>query len=175
MKKLILLLIILTLTLSGCGLFNLDNWVVPDDTEFLALIQELDTPEKICSYMLNNFTYEPHSLYTPDPYTLWQDKKGDCNDFATFGVFTADYHGYETYQIIIFYDSLSKHRIAIFIEDKLSFSDNFWYFYGFNNFREIVRYDCLFQEKNWVKYVVYDYDMNIVEIIYNNYLPRFNI
>lgn len=169
MKKLLIFFILLTIFLSGCGsgLYNLNYFILPDDAEFLALIQELDTPRKICQYMENNFEYEPHTFYIPDPYILWQNKKGDCNDFATFAVFVANYNDYETYQIRIFLDSLFIHRIAIFIEDKLSFSDNFWYFYGFNNFKEIVKYDCYMQNEIWLKYIVYDYDMNIIEIVNN--------
>jgi len=88
MKKIILLILILIL-LTGCGIFNLNGWICPDDGEFLAVIEELDTPQKIGDYMLENFTYEAHNFYAPDPYTLWKTKKGDCNDFSTFGVFIA--------------------------------------------------------------------------------------
>ena len=170
MKKLLIIFILLTLSLSSCGLYNLNFFTLPDDAEFIALVQELDTPLKICQYMKDNFTYELHLLYTPNPYILWQTKKGDCNDFATFGVFIADYHGYETYQIKIYWQDIKiKHRLAIYKENKYSFSDNWLYFLPiYNNFLEIVKYDSFLQDKIWSKYIVYDYDMNIIEIIYNN-------
>ncbi|MBA7562090.1 hypothetical protein ES695_02150 [Candidatus Atribacteria bacterium 1244-E10-H5-B2] len=163
MKKLLFLFILLTLSLSGC-VFNLDNWVTPDDAEFLALIEELDTPEKIGDYMLKNFTYEIHDFYTPDPYTLWKTGKGDCNDFATFGIFIADYHDYETYQIEIFDNTLFQHYVAVYNENIwYSIADCRYYYFGFDDFREIVDYVCDIRFKTWTKYIVYDYWNDIVE------------
>jgi len=163
MKKLFVCLILVFL-LSGCGIYNLNNFVLPDDTEFLALVQELDTPEKIGDYMIKNFTYKIHDFYIPDPYTLWQIKKGDCNDFSTFGVFIADYHGYETYQIEIFDNTLYQHYVAIYNEDIwYSITDCQNYFFGFYNFREIVEYVCNVRNKTWSEYIVYDYWNNVIE------------
>ena len=151
------------LTLSGC-VFELDGWIVPDDAEFLALIQELDDPEKIGAYMLKNFTYEIHDFYTPDPYTLWQIKKGDCNDFSTFGIFIAYYHGYKTYQIKIYDNTLFQHYVAVYDEYIwYSITDCRDYYFGFDNFREIVDYVCDIRLKTWTKYIVYDYWNDIVE------------
>ena len=168
MKKL-LLIITLSLLLSGCGIFNLNGFIVPDDLEFLAVIENLRTPQEISDYMMRNFTYELHSLYAPDPYTLWLTKKGDCNDFSSFSTWVADYHGYETWQIQIFYliDPLWRHWIAIYREDNLyNFTDNQYYFpINVTSFREIVNYDSDYLTgKTWVKYIVYDYEMNVIEI-----------
>ena len=120
--------------------------------------------------MQANFTYELHAIYAPDPYTLWKTKKGDCNDFSTFGVFIAHWHGYETYQIEIYYSgTIKKHWIAVYTEDDgLSFTDNQYYFnnygYFFDTFREIVEFDCkYFPDKELRKYSVKDYENNIVE------------
>lgn len=170
MKKIILSIMIL-IFLTGCGIFDIDDWVVPDDAEFLALIQELDTPKKIGQYMKNNFTYNVHLFSTSNPYTLWKTKKGDCNDFATFGVFVAHYHGYGTYQIEIFYNgTISKHWIAIYVEeDKMSFTSNQYFsFRRFNTFKEIVEYDNEYGPNKWRKYIIYNYENNIVETGYNN-------
>ena len=168
MRKIILLLIVL-IFLTGCsGIYNLINFVLPDDVEFIACIKELDTPEKISNYILENFTYEVHDFYAPDPYILWKTKKGDCNDMSTFGVFVADYHGYETWQIKIFDNSLYKHYVAVYDEDIwLSITDNQYYFFGFDNFEEIVNYVCYIRDRKWTKYIVYDYWNNEVEIGYN--------
>jgi len=170
MKKLLILLILSIFLLSGCGIYNLNNFVVPDDTEFLKVIQELDTPEKICQYMVNNFTYQKHSFYAPSPYQLWLTKNGDCNDFATFAQFVANFHDYETYQIKIFYKNTTyKHMLAVYKENKYSFSDNWLYFPPtYNNFLEIVEYDCYLRDKTWTKYIVYDYWNNLIEQRTNN-------
>ena len=168
MKKIILLIIIL-IFLTGCS-YNLNYFVMPDDLEFLVLVEELDTPQKIGNYMLENFTYELHILWTPTPYILWKTKKGDCNDFATFGVFIADYHGYETWLIEIYWkNTIERHWLAIYKENEYSFSDNWFYFPAiYNDFLEIVEYDSFLQNKDWTKYIVYGYWDNEVEVRYND-------
>jgi len=164
--KRILLIIMVCLLLSGCGIYDLDNFVTPNDTEFIAVIDSLDTPEKICQYMQDNFIYKYHSIYDPDPYTLWQTKKGDCNDMATFGTWVANYHGYTTYQIQIFFnDTLISHYIGVFVEDgKYTSSSNYGYYkWRCESFKEIVAV----HSNCWKKYKVYDYNNNIIEEVNN--------
>lgn len=169
MKKLFLIsiLLILIILLSGCGIYNLNNFILPDDAEFLTLIQELDTPAKIGNYMEENFTYEFHSTYALSPYELYKLGKGDCNDFSSFGIFIANYHIYETYQIKIFYkNTIKKHWIAVYVENddyRYSITNNQIYFQGFNTFKQIVKVDSLLFDRIWSKYNVYDYNMNIIE------------
>lgn len=170
------LIIFLVLALTGCGAFNLNGWVWPeDDLEFMAMVEELDTPQKISEYLIeNDFEYEAHLIYAPDPYTLWKTKRGDCNDFSTFGVFIAHWHGYETYQIEIYYSgTIYKHWIAVYVEDVgLSYTDLQYYIvydylkdiYGFKSFKEIVDFACI-HYPGWEleDYIVYDYENRIVE------------
>jgi len=176
MKKLTVLVAIILIVglLSGCGIFNLDGWVWPDDLEFLACIKELDTPRKIGDYMYENFTCESHPLWTLSPYKLWKIKKGDCDDMSNFGDFAAHRHGYETYQIKIIFDrTFLRHCIAVYVEDDgLSFTDCKWYSdnYGcfFDTFREVVDFDCVYHpDYKLKKYIVYDYWNNEVEVGYN--------
>lgn len=171
MEKILLIISILSIIfLAGCGgLFNLGGWICPDDLEFIMLIEELDTPQIISDYMIANFKYEAHRIYTPSPYILWKTEKGDCNDFSTFGSWVAHRHGYETYQIETFYnDSSNQHCIAVYVEnDGLSFSDNQYYslYCGqtyFNTFKEIVEFDNQYVPE-LRKYIVYDYWNNEVE------------
>ena len=164
MKKLILLLI-LVMFLSGYGIYNLNNFTLPNDTDFIALVQELDTPEKICQYMTDNFKSEEHPYITLTPYQLYITRKGDCNDFSTFSVFIANYHGYETYQIkISFENTADKHMLAVYKENKYSFSDCEIYCSArYDTFLEIIKYDCYLRDEIWSSYAVYDYDMNIIE------------
>jgi len=178
MKKLIILILLITLlimSVSGCGLYNLNNFVLPDDAEFLALIQELDTPEKIGDYMLENFTYELHLLNTLTPYELYLIKKGDCDDFANFAMFIANYHSYETFLIKIYYKNYAiDHSLAIYKENGLyNFSGNQYYtFVNYDNFSDIVKFDSQwmydFYGYIWSKYIVYDYDNNLIEKGINN-------
>jgi len=159
-KKLtvILIVVLLGIILTGCR-------TTPDDNgEFIACIEELDTPEKIGDYMLENFTYEINDSYTLEPYELWKTKKGDCNDFATFGIFVADYHGYETWQIHIFDNSFFSLYVAVYNEDIwYSISDNRNYYFGFDTFREIVDYVCDIRDKVWTIYFVHDHWNDIVK------------
>lgn len=170
MKKIILSIIILIL-LTGCsGLYSLNDFILPNDMGFLTLIKELNTPEKICQYMQDNFTFELNTSLL-DPYQLYITRKGDCNDFAIFGVFFANCHNYETYQIAIFDEDIRyNHCLAIYKENNLyNFSDSQHYFtINAISFKEIVEYDYCLMDKKWIKYKVYDFDMNIVEIGYNN-------
>jgi len=174
-KALLIISILLIFFLTGCsGIFNLNGWICPDDLEFMAMVKELDTPRKISDYMIDNFTYKRHALWSPNPYTLWKTGKGDCNDFSTFGVFVASYHDYETYQIRIYYSgTVWKHFIAVYVEDGgLSFTDNQYYnlylpgSYRFNTFKEIVDYDGILRITGWPEwsnYIVYDYNMDVIE------------
>ena len=166
MKKLIVILLIISMFLTGCGIFDLNKWTVPQDTEFIELVNTLNTPEKICNYMQDNFTYQYHSLYAPSPYKLWLTKNGDCNDFATFGIFIANYHGYETYTIKVYYKNTFKtHLLGVYVEDMLSFSENWIYRHGYDNFRDIVIYDMRFRPPDWTweSYKVYDFDNTLIE------------
>jgi len=162
-KKLLLIVSVLSiLFLTSCG-------TTPDNGEFIACISELDTPEKIGSYMLENFTYEIHDLFTLSPYELWKTKKGDCDDFSAFGVFVADYHGYKTWQIKIYDNTPYQHYVAVYDEDIwYSITDNRYYYFGFDTFREIVDYVCDMRNKIWTKYIVLDYWNDVVEEVNNN-------
>jgi len=166
MKKVILLSIML-IFLTGCsygGLYNISNFVLPDDVKFLAIIQELNTPEKICQYMTDNFETEEHPCITLNPYRLYLTKKGDCNDFSTFAIFIAHHHGYETYLVLMQFDVW--HAIAIYKEGNCyTFSDNQTYYSdqcytSFDNITQIYN--------GYSKYIVYDYWNDIVEEVDNN-------
>jgi len=163
MKK-VIILILFTILLTGCGTFNLDGFVMPDDLEFLMVVQTFDTPEKIANYMEDNFTYKLFRYANFSPYNLWKNREGDCNDFACFGTFVANYHGYETYQIKIWYkDASLTHRIGVYREDIYSFTDTVYYYYGFKTFKDIVEESGYHTGFRWRSYKVYDYENNLIE------------
>ncbi|MBA7569282.1 hypothetical protein ES708_11021 [subsurface metagenome] len=166
MKKIILLSVIL-IFLTGCGLFNLSGWIVPDDIEFLTLVEELDTLEKIGQYMVDNFGVEKHPYATLTPYQLYITRKGDCDDFSAFARFVAYYHNVETYQILISFPESAWHNIAIFKEGNCyTFTENRYYFTQcHDSFSDIMQ---MFISYGWTKYIVYDYWNNEVETGYNN-------
>ena len=147
-----------------CESEELKEWV---KSEFLAAVEELDTPQKICGYMRNNFEYELNISYTLDPQNLWMKKKGDCNDFSTFGVYIANYHGYKAYQIVMYFkETTLGHAIAVYKENgEYNYSSN-WEYYPIqaNNFKEVVEHYFSFDDEYEFKnYKVYDYEMNLIE------------
>jgi hypothetical protein len=159
MKKIIGLILIM-LMLSGCNVvYDLDNFVMPDDTEFMEVVKELNTPEKIGNYMLANFEYKQNLFYNPNPYIVWKTKKGVCADFAKFGMFIANYHGYETYRVEIYYKGLINHMIAVYKESNgYTFTSNRKYYEGAkDSFKECIMSD-------YIKYKVFDYDGNLIEV-----------
>jgi len=177
-RKVLLLVLVISLIsiLTGCGemAFYLNGWVWPEDLDFITTIERLKTPQEISDYMIDNFYHETHAFWTPSPYTVWKTKKGDCNDFATFGAFVAHWHGYETYLIkMIYIKSCWEHWLAVYVEDDgLSYTDNQSYriydylndIYGFNSFKGIVDFACLHHpEWKLKKYIVYDYESRIIE------------
>jgi len=166
MKKLLVLFIILTIFLSGCNsvfdlndyIYNLGNFTLPDDKEFIQTIESLDTLDKICNYMNDNFIPIEYNENVFDPYTMWQVKTGDCNDYASFAIFCANYHNYETYQIWLIFPDFS-HIIAVYKIDNGYLVSDWDYLHEkvYNSFSEIMQF---FYCKN---YIVYDYNMNIIE------------
>lgn len=171
MKKILIILffILLPLFLSGCGIYNLNFFVLPDDVEFLTLIDTLNTPEKICQYMLDNFTYEAHHYHAPNPYTIWSTSKVDCNDFVTFAQFIANYHGYKTYHLIVTvaYDGkVIDHSLGVYSENgKYNYSNGAYYcLLNALGFSDIVNHNfrppCVSEVKS---YEVYDYNNNLIE------------
>lgn len=161
------LIFILTIFLSGCRIFNLSDFVLPDDTEFISCIKKLYNPEKICQYMKENFTYKENVFYNPDPYTIWLTREGDCNDYTAFAQFVANYNGYETWQILIYFKRTStKHMLAVYLENgKYTYSSNEVYhpIYALS-FKDIVLdyFNPLLEyELNYYK--VFDYNMNKIE------------
>lgn len=176
--KRVFILIILLFCLTGCGIYNLSDFIMPDDSEFLAVVESLDTPEKICSYMKENFewnwsiqTYSPYQMYLAN-LENWNDT-GDCDEFATFAAWVAHYHGYEVYRMKMWckftglYDLplILPHVMGIYVENgKYTYSNNQIYRPIFaETFKEIVTdYELL--DYRVVSWKVYDYEMNIVEM-----------
>ena len=169
MKKIILCLLI-TFLLSGCySFYDLSDYVMPNDAEFLEVIERENTPRKFCNYMQENYVWELHfSNYSP--YQMWlanvKTKAGDCNDMSCAIVFAMDYNEYETYQILVYFkNSVIAHALAVFVEDgKYTYSSNQYYHPIYvNTFREIVDDYFTYQSKEYKSYKVYNYDNDLIE------------
>ena len=154
-----IILIILLISLSGClGIYNLGNFVLPDDIEFIECINGLDTLDKIMGYMKDNFIPTPHKpAYSP--YEMWKYKKGDCNDYSNFAVFVAHYHGWEVYQILVNFGNYA-HMMGIYKVDKGYLVSDWDCLLDsiYKDFKEIV--DTVSDIKY---YKVYDISFNLIE------------
>ena len=163
MKK-IIILIIISFLLSGCSIYNPYNFIMPDDVEFIQVVESLDTPLKIVQYMIFNFKYEYQAIGVKTPYQLWKIKKGDCNDFSNWVRVLGNYHGYTTYQIRMILKGIN-HWLGVFdISGELFYTSNQFYCVNpYKSFEDIVKFYCIVHQKELIKYQVYDYDMNIIK------------
>ena len=172
MKRIVLFILIVIL-LTGCwtgmekGWYNITNFILPDDYEFLALKEELYMPVLIIEYMRHNFEYK-YSIYAKSPYQLWKIKEGDCNDFSLFFTFIAHWNGFDTWQIrITFDDSNINHWLGVWAcieqnETIYNYTTNQYYGGAGTSFEAIVIHYCESNNRSWKKYEVFDFDMNIV-------------
>ncbi|GAI73221.1 unnamed protein product [marine sediment metagenome] len=129
-------------------------------------LNELDTPEKICSYMKEHFNYKENLFYNHNPYELWLTQEGDCNDLCTFAIFVADYHNYETHQIHISFKEIAiKHVLGVYTEDKgYTYSDNEDYCpLCASSFNDIISHYFIDHELELKSYEILDYKNNLIE------------
>ncbi len=99
---------------------------------FEEAVKGLDSPQKVFSYMRNNFSFKYHSgaiAYAPGQ--LFTLKKGDCKDFSSFFSHILQKHGYYVEMVgFTFYQKDNKrqgHVVAIYKDDdgQLWYQSNF--------------------------------------------------
>ena len=154
-----------TVFLFGCSFVNPNDFVLPYDI-FINTVKTLNTPQKICAYMQDNFVYKENFYSDPDPYQFFLIKEGDCDDMSIFAAFCANYHGYTTYQIHIYFKGACIcHALAVYLEnDKYTYSSNQTYcpLYA-SSFNDIVLDYFKYDKREINYYEIYDYDMNLIE------------
>ena len=167
-------LIMCLIVCTGCKILNISDWVAPDDLDFIILVDELNTPEKISDYMMDNFKYGfVKGLITP--YELYLTKVGNCNDFAYFGRWIAHYHDYSTYWIRIFFTTgTSRHIIQIYVEGEYNYSTNQKYCpIQADTFRGcVLDYILYYSKKELEKFDVYNYQGVLIENSERNIVER---
>ena len=171
MRKIIVLVLIPCILFIGCNVFyNLNSFILPNDDEFDQAILKQNIPRKICLYMQENFDFMLHIL-NYSPYQMWlenvKNKVGDCNDYSTYAVFVADYHGYETYQICMFFKGgfFWGHALAVYVENgRYTYSSNDIYhpIYA-DDFSEVVSHYIEHSGLELSFYRVYNFQMKIIE------------
>jgi len=180
MKKILMTIIlaILIVLLLGCKMFNVNEWTTPQDIEFTQLISEYDTPKKICQYMQNFewnisiHTYSPYEMYLAN-LENWNDT-GDCDDFAAFGMYVANLHGYTTYRIQFWCKTwwnnipvLLPHVMTVYVEnDKYTYSSNSHYFPLYtDSFEAIIDHYEKWEItiRSIISWKVYDFEGNLIE------------
>jgi len=153
-KVFIALLIIMFL--SGCGIYNLDNFTIPNDIQFLECVAGLDTVPLIAQYMEDNFTYKIRPYNTLSPYGMWKIREGDCTDYGAFGVFAARYNGIEAYQVLIYYsDGTLNHINAVYkVEDYWVLTDSWVYHEKFLSINEAIIWHSNYSGRVLKKYKI---------------------
>jgi len=75
--------------------------------EFVQAITELDTPEKLQSYMEEHFILDRSHIESPaySPEEFFYEKRGDVRDFCVFSSYVLEQHGYEAKILWFIYTS----------------------------------------------------------------------
>jgi len=132
MKKLFVLGIALFFCLFfvGCSgiiapLFIPDNGGMDEyDSQFIALLDKLNTPLELITF-LSTCHYEEHDVaYTP--YEFYIGKEGDCVDFSIFSCYVLHYHDYNVYSVPIFFLNESAGHLLTVFEYKDTDADWYW-------------------------------------------------
>jgi hypothetical protein len=123
----------------GTGPKNIIDAGSNNYSKFEDALNGLDTPEKIFSYMRNNFEFKYHDgsiAYTPEE--LFRKKKGDCKDFSVFFSSILEKHGFFVEIVgFTFYQKDNKrqgHIVAIYKEE----DGQLWYQSNFDRFGPVT-------------------------------------
>jgi hypothetical protein len=140
----------------GMGLYQ-------EDTGFVNLVYQLDSPRKICQYMDRYFNYKvldgPHS-----PYQTYLSREGDCGDHAVLASNIAHFHGYDCNYISMKWTNGHSHAIIVYnMGDHYTYSSVQQYFN--QSFDSIL--DCVNHCTSDFGYVLSDYE--IFNCDYYNY------
>jgi len=135
--------------ISGVGLYQ-------EDPEFVNLVYQLDSPQKICQYIEKNADYK--ILYGPhSPYQSYLSKEGDCGDAAVFTNCIAHFHGYESNYVYIEWTNGNAHAIVVYdMGDYYTYSSVYLYFsQSFNSIEACVSH-CT---STYVGYILSEYEV----------------
>jgi hypothetical protein len=119
-----------------------------DSSNFTAVVDQLDTPEKALQYMRDTFIFATHypGLRSYPPEEFFRIKKGDCKDYATFFSYVLAQHGYYAEIVSIKYSG-SGHSVTIFRDDdgqlKYQSSDKM------NGFRNVSSLEDLLKKEEY--------------------------
>jgi hypothetical protein len=119
-----------------------------DSSNFTAVVDQLDTPEKALQYMRDTFIFSVHypGLRSYPPEEFFRVKKGDCKDYATFFSYVLAQHGYYAEIVSIKYSG-SGHSVTIFRDDdgqlKYQSSDKM------NGFRNVSSLEDLLRKEEY--------------------------
>lgn len=104
----------------GCGstgqyLTDTASAQVGDERTFEQVIEQIKTPEQLSEWMKRNINYRG-DINEKDfraPQETFKLGYGDCDDFALFASFWADYHGIDNVIISLYNDNGYGHCICI--------------------------------------------------------------
>jgi len=159
MKKIIAILILVMIFLTGC--------TIPED-DVILLIPKLNTIEKISDFMHENFYYKAQLFGTKSPQRMLHLGYGDCNDYSNFAAYMAHYNGIEVWQIqITWKHTLMMHFVSVYyVTGNYYLMDN-WRLYNktFETLHDAVLYDCVQQGQELNHYWIYEWNLQLIEKI----------
>lgn len=133
--NLLALLITAAMLINGCGNVldkTSDEKIAPanstEATSFSTTVSDLDTPQKVYSWMQQNFTYNADVTSADefrDPQTTFNLKSGDCDDYARFADYVLKQHGYKS-DVMSVYNSKQGHSVCVWADanGKLNYLSN---------------------------------------------------
>ena len=144
----IFITLLIVISLSGCGIYiyDLSNFTIPNEIQFLECIAKLDTVPLIAQYMEDNFTFKLRLYNYLSPYDMWTIEEGDCNDYSVFGVFVARQHGIEAYQVLVYYENVTyTHVNAVYkVGDYWALTDC-WVYHGiFQSIQDAIMWHSIY-------------------------------
>lgn len=104
MKKLIIVLILCIGLLAGCSAapYIYDICTYNSNTVNNAFASWVSLPQSMCTWMAQNITYKLHkTAFSPEQF--YQNRWGDCNDYATFIQYVSLKHGITSYNMYVNY------------------------------------------------------------------------
>lgn len=113
------------------------------DPQFISLLNELYSPNKLAVYLIQNTQYKEHDgIYTP--YEFYLRKEGDCADYSVFSCYVLHYHDRIAYSVIMLFSDVEYgHAITVFeskkdIDDSLGWAPNMGKYSYFTTYRYII-------------------------------------
>ncbi len=165
----LIVFLILALTISAFALYGVFDLTGYNSATVNSVMASYNTPTKIVGYMASNFSYVASPTVAYSPYQVYVQKWGDCNDFATYGIYcaykVAGYPKGALKQIHIMHTDGTRHMLAVYATQYSSNQTIYSGFGGMATTAMVDHYDTTTDKT--VRYAkLYSYDCDYEGIYY---------